>query len=63
MKNPVSLTPAPKPETGFFPKYLIQTFNLGEKPGFFNPRAKTRNRVFYQLFGSNLRFRGKTRFL
>ncbi|TAH15901.1 MAG: hypothetical protein EAZ09_22955 [Oscillatoriales cyanobacterium] len=35
-------------QPGFFPKYLIPIFNLAEKPGFFNPRAKTRNRVFYQ---------------
>ena len=40
-----------------------QTFNLAEKPGFLNPRARIRNRVFAKIFGSNLRFCGKTRFL
>jgi len=46
LKNPVSLTPAPKPETGFFPKDLIPIFNLPEKPGFFNPHENQKPGFF-----------------
>jgi hypothetical protein len=39
-KNPVSFTPAQQSETGFLPQYLLPSFDLSKKPGFFHPSRK-----------------------
>jgi hypothetical protein len=45
------------------PQYLLASFDLSKKPGFFHPRAQIRNRVFVTIFASQFRFIEKTRFL
>ncbi|MGB8688692.1 MAG: hypothetical protein WCD53_15345 [Microcoleus sp.] len=61
-KNPVSLIPAQKPETGFLPQYLVQTLNLPKNPVSLIPAQKPETGFLPQYLVQTLDFAEKPGF-